>query len=119
MLTEQLLASIAAPRQKLNTSIAKDAAIFLHEVQPHSVQRAVFKKSATAPNGLAVSRSHIFAAQADKAVVNVYSRDKGAQEAAIPFRERISCLKLACDDAVLVMGTEEGRIYLWEVCIVP
>lgn len=115
MLSEHLVASIGAPFKATGTSIAKDAAIFVHEYQPSGTQRAMFKKSATPQNCLAVSSSHIFAAQAGKAVVHVYNREKGNQEATIPFTERINCLTLACDDAVLVLGTTEGRIFLWEV----
>lgn len=115
MLSEHLVASIGAPFKATGTSVAKDAAIFVHEYQPSGTQRTMFKKSATPQNCLAVSSSHIFAAQADKAVVHVYSREKGNQEATIPFTERINCLTLACDDAVLILGTTEGRIFLWEV----
>ena len=115
MLSEYLLASIAAPHKAPSTSVAKDAAIFLHELQPHSAQRAVFKKSATQQNCLAVNATHIFAAQADKALVGVYNREKGNQEATVPFKERISALALASHDTVLVLGSEEGRLFLWEV----
>lgn len=115
MLAEHLVASIGAPFKATGTSVAKDAAIFVHEYQPSGTQRAMFKKSATPQNCLAVSSTHIFAAQADKAVVHVYNRERGNQEATIPFTERINCLTLACEDAVLVLGTTEGRIFLWEV----
>lgn len=115
MLTEQFVVSIAAPT-KPNTGVTKDAGIFLHEYQPLAAQRHVFKKSASNPNGLAVSASHIFAAQADKAIVHVYSREKGNQEAMIPFPERIHSVALACKDTVLLLGAESGRIMAWEVC---
>ncbi|GAB7337429.1 hypothetical protein MBLNU457_g2770t1 [Dothideomycetes sp. NU457] len=116
MLTEYLLASIAAPRQqKPNTTIAKDAAIFLYELQPHAAQRSIFKKSATAPGCLAVTETHIFAAQADKAVVAIYSREQGNQQASVAFQEKITALTLTCRDTVLVLGTEEGRLYFWEI----
>lgn len=115
MLTEQFVASIAA-QTKANTGVTKDAGIFLHEFQPLAAQRHVFKKSATAQNGLAVSNSHIFAAQADKAVVHIYSREKGNQEAIVPFPERIHSIALAAKDAVLLLGTESGRVLAWEVC---
>lgn len=114
MLTEHFVASIAA-QTKANTGVTKDAAIFVHELQPLPAQRHVFKKSATAPNGLAVSSSHVFAAQADKAVVHVYSRDKGNQEAIVPFPERIHSIALAAADSVLLLGTESGRVLAWEV----
>ncbi|KAL1583971.1 hypothetical protein WHR41_07348 [Cladosporium halotolerans] len=115
MLSEQLVAAIGAPFKATGTSVAKDAAIFVHEYQPSGTQRTIFKKSVTPQNCLAVSSTHIFAAQAEKAVVHVYSRERGNQEATIPFTERISCLTLACEDAVLVLGTTEGRIFLWEI----
>lgn len=115
MLTEQFVASVGTQTRPPGTSAAKDAAIFIQEYQPFNVQRTVFKKSATPPNCLAVSDSHIFAAQAERAVVNVYNREKGNQEATVPFAERITCIALACDDSVLVLGTQEGRIFLWEV----
>ncbi|KAF2440645.1 WD40 repeat-like protein [Karstenula rhodostoma CBS 690.94] len=115
MLTEQFVASISA-HTKANTGVTKDSGIFLHEFQPLPAQRHVFKKSASAQNGLAVSSSHVFAAQADKAVVHVYSREKGNQEALIPFPERIHSIALAARDTVLLLGTESGRVLAWEMC---
>lgn len=115
MLTEHFAASIGALTKTASTGGAKDAACFIHEFQPSSAQRSVFKKSNTLPNCLAVSETHIFAAQADKGIVHVYSRDKGNQEATVPFTEKITCLALACNDTVLILGTAEGRIFLWEV----
>lgn len=114
MLTEQFVASISA-HTKANTGVTKDAGIFLHEVQPLAAQRHVFKKSASAQHGLAVSSSHVFAAQAEKAVVHVYSREKGNQEAIIAFPERIHSIALAAKDSVLLLGTESGRVLAWEV----
>ncbi|KAK0316945.1 Pre-rRNA-processing protein ipi3 [Friedmanniomyces endolithicus] len=111
MLTEQFIAAIGVPEKPPATNVARDAAIF-----PTSQQRALFKKSATASNCLAFSDSHIFAAQLNKAVVHVYNREKGNQEATVPFTEQITCVSLACDDTVLVLGTAEGRIFLWETC---
>ncbi|KAK5133485.1 hypothetical protein LTR08_007727 [Meristemomyces frigidus] len=116
MVAEHFIASIGAPDKPPGTNVAKDAAIFIHEFQPLAAQRAIFKKSATQPNCLAVSEDYLFAAQADKAVVNVYNRAKGNQEAVVPFTERITSLVLACDNTVLILGTVEGRIFLWEVC---
>lgn len=114
MLTEHFVAAISAST-KPNTGLTKDAGIFVHEYQPLAAQRHVFKKSATAPNGIAVSNSHIFAAQADKAIVHVYSREKGNQEAVVPFPERIHSIALAAQDTVLLLGTESGRVLAWEV----
>ncbi|TKA61983.1 hypothetical protein B0A55_09985 [Friedmanniomyces simplex] len=116
MLTEQFIASIGVPEKPPAANVAKDAAIVVHELQPLTQQRALFKKSATALNCLAFSENHIFAAQLNKAVVHVYNREKGNQEATVPFTEHITCLTLACDDTVLILGTAEGRIFLWETC---
>jgi len=119
MITEQFVASIATPTKTTNVSTAgKDAAIFFHDFRPLATQKSVFKKSATPPNCLAVSASHVFAAQADKAVVHVYNRDKNNQEAIVPFKERICSIALALEDTLLILGTEGGSIILWEVCLV-
>jgi len=114
MLTEQFVAAISAST-KPNTGVTKDAGIFVHEFQPLVAQRQALKKSAAAPNGIAVSASHIFAAQSEKAIVHVYSREKGNQEALVPFPERIHSIALAAQDSVLLLGTESGRILAWEV----
>ena len=115
MLTEQFIASVSVPNKAPRTNVSKDAAIFIHQFQPLLAQQQVFKKSATPSNCLAVSSSHVFAAQAEKAVVHVYSREKGNQEAIVPFTERITCITLVCHETVLVLGTAEGRIFLWEI----
>lgn len=115
MLTEQFIASISVPI-KANTGLTKDAGIFLHELQPLPAQRHLFKKSITAPHCLAVSPSHFFAAQEEKAVIHVYSREKGNQECLIPFQERIHCVECAGKDGeVLLIGCESGRVLIWEV----
>ncbi|KAF2435645.1 WD domain-containing protein [Tothia fuscella] len=116
MLSEHFIAAISTPAKAPNTSVTKDAGIFVHELLPLSGQRSIFKKSAVAQNCLAVSEWHVFAAQEGKAVVHVYNREKGNQEALIPFQEQITCLSLACGDSVLILGTESGRLLLWEVC---
>ena len=114
MLSEHFVASIAAPAKAPSTS-TKDTGIFQYQWQPLVSQDCTFKKSATPKNCLAVSETHIFAAQADKASVHVYNRERNNQEAAVPFPERISSLALAANDSVLVLGTVEGRILFWEV----
>ncbi|KZM19711.1 Pre-rRNA-processing protein ipi3 [Ascochyta rabiei] len=115
MLTEQFVAAISGST-KPNTGVTKDQGIFLHEYQPLAAQRHVFKKSATAQNGIAVSSTHIFAAQTEKAIVHVYSREKGNQEAIVPFPERIHSIALAAQDTVLLLGAESGRVLAWEIC---
>ena len=117
MLTESFAAATLATNKPVaHTSAAlKDVGIFLQEFQPQSTFRHGFKKSSAHRNCVAISDSHIFAAQADKAVINVYSRDKGNQEATVPFPERIHSLAYAHGAEILVLGTEGGRLILWEV----
>lgn len=117
MLSESFVASTLASSKAPASSALKDVGICIHTLQPSSVLRSGFKKSSTAPNCLAVSASHVFAAQAEKAVVHVYSRERGSQEATIPFPERIRSVALGGgpNGEVLVLGTESGRFILWEV----
>ncbi|KAL2430366.1 hypothetical protein ABEF94_005248 [Exophiala dermatitidis] len=117
MLTESFIAAtLTANKAAAHTSAAlKDVGIFLHEFQPQSTFRHGYKKSSSQPGCVAVSDSHIFAAQTDKAVVNVYSRDRGNQEATVPFPERIHSLAFARGAATLILGTEGGKLILWEV----
>lgn len=98
----------------LSTAV-KDVGVFVHELQPQVTIRQGFKKSSVAKNCLAVSDSHIFAAQAGKAVVHIYSRAKGNQEATVPFPQKISSLVYAQRSAILVLGTQDGKLILWEV----
>jgi pre-rRNA-processing protein IPI3 len=114
MLSQGFLSSIRAQQKAANTAVTKDAGIYLHELHPTSTIKSSFKKSSTPINALAASSTHFFAAQADKAVVHVYSRERGNQEALISFPERIHCVTLV-GDGILVLGTAEGRIILWEV----
>ena len=116
MLSECFITSTRTPQTPKNTLISKDVGIYLHELQPNSTIKSSYKKSSAPVNALAVSSTHIFAAQADKAVVHVYSRDRGNQEALISFPERISSLTLI-GDGIVVLGTAEGRVILWEVCV--
>ncbi|KAL8731557.1 MAG: hypothetical protein Q9181_004259 [Wetmoreana brouardii] len=118
MLTESFVASTRGLEKKAQATTAKDIGIHLHQFQPITSLKSSFKKSSTQPNCLAVSATHIFAAQADKSVVHVYSRERNNQEAIVPFQEKITCLALAAPyDGVgtLVLGTEGGRLILWEL----
>ncbi|KAI9656172.1 MAG: Pre-rRNA-processing protein ipi3 [Bathelium mastoideum] len=116
MLTQTFVASTSGTKGSPASATLKDASIFVHEYQPQPIIRTTFKKSATLRNCLAVGTSHIFAAQADKAVIHVYNREKGNQETLVPFPERIRSLTLTADGAVLILGTEGGRIFVWETC---
>lgn len=119
MLTEIFLASVETSGKQLDRTPIADAGVFIHTLQPLPALKSTFKKSSTKPHCLAISASHVFAAQADKATIHVYNRERGHQEAVIPFQERISSLVLAGSydgAAVLVAGSEGGRVILWEVC---
>lgn len=113
MLSQDFVSAICGPALAANTAIAKDVGIYSHALTPSHAVKATFKKSSTPVNCLAVSDTHIFAAQHQKAHVHVYSRQRGNQEALVPFPERIRSLTLA--GQVLVLGTAEGRLFLWEV----
>ena len=118
MLTESfVLSTLTSDKGSSSSSLTlKDVSICLHELQPHLIPRHSYKKSSTHRNCLAISESHIFAAQAEKAVINVYNREKGNQEATVPFPERIHSLAYAgVGSALLVIGTAEGRLILWEL----
>lgn len=118
MLSETFIAATSAPPKdpSTNTSLLKDAGIFIHSFQPQPALRSTFKKSTSPANCLAISETHIYSAQAGKALVHVYSREKGKQEAIVPFPERIHSIALVADETVLVLGTENGGIFVWEIC---
>lgn len=116
MLTESFIASTLNPEKPSNTVIA---GVHRYDFQPLPALKSTFKKSSTNTNCLAVSPTHVFAAQADKAVVHVYSRERNNQEAVVPFPEKIQSIALAGESdgaGTLVLGTEGGRVILWEVC---
>lgn len=113
MLSEEFFSSISGPPLKANTAVSKDVGIYNHVLNPSYSVKGSFKKSSTASHGLALTETHIFTAQEQKAQVHVYSRQRGNQECFVSFPERIKCLALAGN--VLVLGTVEGRLILWEV----
>ncbi|EPE32003.1 WD40 repeat-like protein [Glarea lozoyensis ATCC 20868] len=104
MLSEGFITSIRAQPKSANTAVAKDVGIYLHTLNSSHTVKSSFKKSSTHVNALAANATHIFAAQADKAVVHVYSRERGNQEALVSFPERISCLTLAGESVVVFTG---------------
>lgn len=121
MLTNSIIFSTYRPSVIPANLPNKDINIFDHTVEPTPKLNISFKKSSTNQNCLAVSATHIFAAQADKAVVQVYNREKGTKESDVPFGERIaSCCFIESKDrdgvGILVLGIEGGRLILWEVC---
>ena len=121
MLTESFIASTLNPSKQAHSSHSKDLGIYVHDFQPAPSLKSSLKRSSTHPNCLVVSASHIFAAQSEKAVVHVYNRESGSQEAIVPFPERIKSLALAGgaeqDVGVLLLGTEAGGLILWEVAL--
>ena len=116
MLTESFIAATLASGKASTNSSLKDIGIVSHEFQPHAIIKHGFKKSSTRTNCVAATDTHIFAAQSEKAVVHVYNRQKNNQEATVPFSERITSLS-SCDarDDILILGTEEGKLILWEL----
>ena len=116
MLAEEFISCVSGAPIAANTAVSRDVGIYVHSLQPSVAVRSTFKKSAAPSNGVAFSETHVFAAQTDKAHVHVYSRVKGNMEALVSFPERIRCLGMAGD--VLLLGTAEGRLVLWEVRLV-
>ncbi|OKL62996.1 hypothetical protein UA08_01957 [Talaromyces atroroseus] len=118
MLSESLIASVLGSAKTQTSSTLKDVGICVQELHPASALRTTFKKSSTPPNALAVTPTHVFAAQSDKSVVHVYNRLRGNQEATVPFPERIRSLAVAGrhNGELLILGTEGGRLILWETC---
>lgn len=120
MLTESFLVSTLTSGKSNKSALSKDVGIYLYDLQPITALKSSYKKSSTQPNCLAASTSHIFAAQAEKAVIHVYSRQRGNQEAVVPFPERIHSIVLCGDvdgGGMLALGTEGGGLILWEVKI--
>jgi pre-rRNA-processing protein IPI3 len=126
MLSEAFL---AASLSGSATTTTKDAGgssgIHIQNIQPPlAAPVSSFKRSSTAPNGVAVSASHVYAAQADRAVVHVYSRDRQYLEATVPFLERVTSVAFCGEEAgaaggggagVLLLGTLSGKLIAWEV----
>lgn len=113
MLSEGFVSAICGAPLSSNTGVAKDVGIYCHALSPTYTVKSTFKKSSAPVRCLAVSETHVFAAQHEKAYVHAYSRLRGNQEAFVAFPERIRCLTLTGD--ILILGTAEGRIMLWEV----
>ncbi|KAH9889228.1 putative ribosomal assembly complex component Ipi3 [Xylariomycetidae sp. FL2044] len=113
MLTESYFASVSGPLLSNNTAIPKDNGIYEQTLHPSHATSVIFKKSSVPLNCLAVSSTHVFAAQHDKSTVHVYSRAKGNQESRATFAERITSVLLL--DHVLFLGTQEGRLIIWEI----
>ncbi|CAD6502895.1 BgTH12-02569 [Blumeria graminis f. sp. triticale] len=114
MPSENFIVATRAHSSKTQNGMLKDVGVYIHEIQPECTIRSSFKKGSAHPNSLAANSSHIFVAQADKAIVNVYSREKGNLEALVSFPERVHSLAIA-GESIVAVGLAEGRIILWEV----
>ena len=117
MLTERFIASILRPDYDPTSHTHKNSGIFIHDYQPLPSLKSTFEKSSTKPSCLAVTSSHVFAAQSDNSAVLVYTIGRKSPDL-VPFPERISSLALIGgqnDGSILALGTEEGRAILWEV----
>lgn len=120
MFTESFIAAIGTSNSSIKaksnpTPALRDATIVDFSLAPQRESKQSFKKSAALQNCLAISEEHIFVAQDGKAVINVYSRERGNQEALVPLQERVRSLETACNGTVVVMGMEGGGLSLWEV----
>ncbi|RPA94730.1 WD40 repeat-like protein [Choiromyces venosus 120613-1] len=112
MLNEQVVISTFRPIPDASSVATAEPTIAFYDLHTFS-QTAVFKRSTTAKNCLAITDSHLFAAQSDKAVVNIYSREKGNLEATVPFKEKFTVLEAGSKE-IVAGGTEDGRLVLWE-----
>ncbi|PWW76795.1 WD40 repeat-like protein [Tuber magnatum] len=112
MLNEHVVISTFRSAPDTSSVATAEPAIAIYDLHTLS-QIAVFKRSTAAQNCLAITDSHLFAAQCDKAVVNVYSREKGNLETTVPFKEKFTVLE-AGGKEIVAGGTEDGRLMLWE-----
>ncbi|KAG0124809.1 WD40-repeat-containing domain protein [Tuber indicum] len=112
MLNEQVTISTFRPTPDISSTATAEPAIAIYDLHTFS-QTASFKRSTTAKNCLAITDSHLFAAQSDKAVVNIYSREKGSLETTVPFKEKFTVLEAGSQE-IIAGGTEDGRLLLWE-----
>lgn len=118
MLTESFVVATCDPEKAINNTAT---GIHFHGFQPQPTHQSTFKKSSINVKCLAFGPTHVFAAQADKAVIHVYNRERSNLEAIVPFPERIRSIGIfgaKGGAGVLVMGTESGRLILWEVSLI-
>ena len=119
MLTESCAAAVeSSGNGKATNSNLKDASVIFHQVHPEPSLRQVFKKGSVPINGLAVSKTHVFAVQADKAAVNVYSRAENKQEASVFFPAKVTSIAIQDVESTnfVILGLANGGLVIWEVC---
>lgn len=104
MLSEQVLISTSNPSPTLT----------IHDL--HTYKHVItYKRCTTAKSCLAVTPAHIYSAQEEKAVVNVYDRAKGTLCSTVPFTERFTVMVASSQGTFIAGGTENGRLTIWEV----
>ncbi|KAK6522071.1 Pre-rRNA-processing protein ipi3 [Arthrobotrys megalospora] len=113
MTLTELIAVASHPPSSSGASSSPEAYISLHDIHSFT-QTSTFKKSCTPPNSLAISPTHIFAAQSDKSVLNVYNRSKNSLETTIPLPEQLTAVTCSHNGGVVAMGTSSGRVNIWE-----
>ncbi|KAF8416084.1 WD40-repeat-containing domain protein [Tirmania nivea] len=111
MLSEQVLVGTL---RSLTDPSSSESTLSIYDLHTYK-QVATYKRSSTAKSGLAVTSSHIYAAQADKAIINVYDRSKGILASTVPFTEQFTVLSASHGGALIAGGTESGRLTIWEV----
>ncbi|KAA8910612.1 WD40-repeat-containing domain protein [Sphaerosporella brunnea] len=110
MLTETLLlGTYRTPTD--STDVASISLCNLHS----GASLASQKRSHPSHRGLAATKTHVFAQQSDKSVVNVYTLPSLTLESAIPFPEAFTVLSASPCGNFLAAGTEGGRTYVWEL----
>lgn len=115
MLTEQVVIGTHKSSADNSSVAASEASIAVFDLHTYS-QTASFKRSSTAKNCLAVTPSHLFAAQSDKAIINVYNREKQNLESTVPFQEKFTVIEASGGSGAFIAGgTESGRLTIWEV----
>ena len=112
MLSELVVCSSCAPPE--HGSSSAEAYISIHDLHTYT-QKAIFKKSSSAVNCLAVSPSHILTAQSDKSILNVYNRAKGSLEQILPLPEQPTAIACSKVGGLVAIGTDSGQIIVWEV----
>ncbi|KAF3214536.1 Pre-rRNA-processing protein ipi3 [Orbilia oligospora] len=114
MTLTELVAISSHPPSSSGASASPEAYISLHDLHSFT-QTSTFKKSCTPSNSLAISPTHIFAAQSDKTVLNVYNRTKNSLETTVPLPEQLTAVTCSSNGGIVAMGTASGRVNIWEV----
>ncbi|ANB11450.1 Ipi3p [Sugiyamaella lignohabitans] len=76
---------------------------------------ASFKQSSSPRNGIVATKSHIIAAQAQKALIHVYSYLKEGVDQKIVVPEKLNCITVSPCGTWLAAGGETGRLLIWEL----